>query len=154
MCYCNQDQLAKLIDNRTLTQLSNDEPTATTPNWAVVNEAIVFAENTIDGYLRGRYTLPLLNFDKVLTNWATFIARHWLYSRRMGSKSLPSDVTLGYKDAIESLKLVQNGKLHLGVGGDGNGDAGGSSGGLQPEAGQIRIRSGVRQFDAERLNQF
>ena len=148
--YCTHVDIQELIPERTLVQLSNDDPKATEPNWANVDAAIRYADNTINGYLRGRYNLPLASFDELVKAWSTFIARWWLYNRRPDGKELPAAVLLSYTDATKSLKLVQDGKLHLGVGTE----AGAVIGDLQPEGGQVRIRSGIRQFSAERLNQF
>lgn len=162
MSYCTRADIQELMAERVIVQLSNDDPRATEANWDNVDAAIRFADNTINGYLRGRYSLPLNSFDELVTAWATFIARWWLYNRRPDGKDLPTAVTLTYGDATKSLKLVQEGKLHLGVG-DGIGNAGTtggtSTGGivngeLQPEAGQIRIRSGERMFSSDRLKQF
>lgn len=162
--YCTRDDVSTLIAERTLTQLSNDDPKAITPDWDIVDSAIRFATNSINGYLRGRYTLPLVGVDALVKDWATFIARWWLYSRRPDGKDLPHAVLVSYNDAIASLKQVQAGKLNLG---DGSSNASNGAGGatvpngsvtgngdMLTEGGQIKVRSGVRQFDASRLSQY
>lgn len=164
MSYCTREQLIVDIPERTITQLSNDDPQATTPNWEIVDKSIQYAGDLVNGFLRSRYTLPLASFDTLLTIWTTAIARYRLYSRRAEGKELPPTVVANYDDAIASLKLVQNGKLNLGVGSlgtgtgttgtTGTGDAIGTVGDMQPEVGQIRIRSGVRMFASDRLNQY
>ncbi len=161
--YCTRDDIAELIPERTLTQLSNDDPKATLPNWEIVDRSIRFATNSINGFLRGRYTLPLPAVDELVKEWTTFIARWWLYNRRPDGKELPHAVVVSYDNAIASLKLVQSGKLNLGDGSvDGSNagsatGAGGSvsgNGDMLAEGGQIKVRSGVRQFDASRLSQY
>lgn len=154
--YCTHADILELVPERTLVQLSNDDPKATDVDWGNVDASIRFASNTVDGYLRGRYSLPLVGVDELVKEWSAFIARWRLYQRRPDGKDLPLAVKLSYDDAVTSLKQVQAGKLHLGIGDTANGGNGVTDGGgsLQPEAGQLRIRSGVRQFPAERLNQF
>lgn len=162
--YCTRDDIQQLIAERTLVQLSNDDPKAITPDWDNVDASIRFATNSINGYLRGRYTLPLTGVDELVKDWATFIARWWLYSRRPDGKDLPHAVMVSYTDAIASLKLVQAGKLNLGDGSSNASNAAGwatvptgnvtGNGDLLAEGGQIKVRSGVRQFDANRLSQY
>lgn len=164
--YCTRDDIAELIPERTLTQLSNDDPKATLPNWEIVDRSIRFATNSINGFLRGRYTLPLVGVDELVKEWTTFIARWWLYNRRPDGKELPHAVVVSYDNAIANLKLVQSGKLNLGDGSSNASNTAGNAstpnstgtttgnGDMLTEGGQIKVRSGLRQFDANRLSQY
>ena len=64
--YINADDLAKAMSKTELVQLTNDEPRATEPNGDVVQAAIRYACDLVDGYLRGRYPLPLQQVPTVL----------------------------------------------------------------------------------------
>ena len=59
MYYINAENMLKAMSKPELVQLTNDEPRATEPDMAVVDEAIRYASDLVDGYLRGRYPLPL-----------------------------------------------------------------------------------------------
>lgn len=147
MHYCSLDDLQLAIPARTLAQLSNDTPPATDPNMAVVERAVEHAEEVIDGYLRGRYELPLKEVPTVVRELAVSIARHWLYARRPeGKDDLPPAVVRGYKAAMEMLAAMQKGSLTIGVT---------ATQGAQPEPGKMRVRvSGVRQFTPDLLRKY
>lgn len=162
--YCSHDDIKATIAPRTLTQLSNDDPSATEPDWVNVDKAIQFAVDNVDGFLRGRYSLPLTNFDTLVTDWTVSIARYKLYLRRPEGKDIPPAVKVAYDDAIASLKLVQANKMDLGfsagaTGGTGAVDASGNPITAVPEIlpserDQIRVRSATRLFNADRLKQY
>ena len=61
MYYINAENMLKAMSKPELVQLTNDEPRATEPDMAVVDEAIRYASDLVDGYLRGRYPLPNTN---------------------------------------------------------------------------------------------
>ena len=66
MYYINAENMLKAMSKPELVQLTNDEPRATEPDMAVVDEAIRYASDLVDGYLRGRYPLPLKSVPTVL----------------------------------------------------------------------------------------
>ena len=59
MRYCTRADIGSAIPEMTLIQLSNDDPSAMQPNESVIEDGVRQAEELVDGYLRGRYTLPL-----------------------------------------------------------------------------------------------
>ena len=59
MHYCTRADIGNAIPELTLIQLSNDDPSAMQPNESVIEDGVRQAEELVDGYLRGRYTLPL-----------------------------------------------------------------------------------------------
>ena len=66
MHYCTRADIGKAIPELTLTQLSNDDPTAELPDESVIEDGVRQAEELVDGYLRGRYDLPLDPVPSVL----------------------------------------------------------------------------------------
>ena len=66
MHYCTRADIGKAIPELTLIQLSNDDPTAELPNESVIEDGVRQAEELVDGYLRGRYDLPLDPVPSVL----------------------------------------------------------------------------------------
>jgi len=84
------------------------------PDTAVVEAALVHADNTIDGYIRARYALPLTTGHDLVRTWAVSIARHFLH--RNGP---PEHVIADYRDALAALKDVSAGRMALpGIDGD------------------------------------
>ena len=79
MYYINADNMMKAMSKVELVQLTNDEPRATEPDMAVVDEAIRYACDLVYGYLRGRYPLPLKSVPTVLPPLCINIARHFLH---------------------------------------------------------------------------
>lgn len=77
---------------------------------AVVGRALADAEAMADGYLGGRYTLPLATVPPVLTGAVCDIARARLYK-----DVLPEAVEKRYDTAIKFLTLLGQGKITLGA---------------------------------------
>ena len=77
--YITRTDLTDAISLFELAQLSNDDPrgAVSEPNWDIVDKAIAYACELADGYLMGRYTLPLEPAPTVLRPLCTDIARHW-----------------------------------------------------------------------------
>ena len=73
-----------------------------------VQDAIQDATEEINGYIGGRYALPLPNVPSNLERMACDIARYRLYFQQP-----TEEVRQRYDDAISFLKLVANNKAHL-----------------------------------------
>jgi len=147
MRYCTLEDLNLAIPARTLAQLSNDTSPATDPNLPVIERAVAHAEEVIDGYLRGRYDLPLKDVPTVVRELTVSIARHWLYARRPeGKDDLPPAVVRAYKAAMDMLTAIQKGALTIGVQ---------ATQGAQPEPGKMRMKtSGPRLFGRATLDKY
>lgn len=75
---------------------------------ATINEALQDAAEEINGYIGGRYPLPLPNVPSNLNRMACDIARYRLYYQQP-----TEEVRNRYKDAIKFLERVQDEKAHL-----------------------------------------
>ena len=113
--YIHADDLSDVLSERSLIELSNDSSRATEADWDVLDKACKMATETVDGYLRSRYLLPLQQVPTLVRHICLQLARYWLYSRRPDGKGFPDNVKETYKQAIKDLEAIQNGKLHLGV---------------------------------------
>lgn len=136
MRYCTRADLGNAIPELTLTQLSNDDPSAEQPSEAVIEDGVRQAEELVDGYLRGRYNLPLDPVPTVLRDAVVYLARHWLYQRRPEGV-LPDAVKDSRKDTIKLLESIRDGVVTLGM----------PTGQAAPEPGEVRVRSRRQQFD-------
>lgn len=135
MRYCTRQDIGQAIPEVTLLQLSNDDPAAEQPNESVIEEAVRQAEELVDGYLRGRYVLPLDPVPTVLRDAVVYLARHWLYQRRPEG-AVPDAVKDSRKDTIKLLETIRDGVVTLGM----------PSGQAAPEPGEVKVRSRRQQF--------
>jgi phage gp36-like protein len=138
MRYCTRADIGNAIPEMTLIQLSNDDPAAMSPNENVIEDGVRQAEELVDGYLRGRYNLPLDPIPTVLRDAVVYLARHWLYQRRPEG-ALPDAVKDSRKDTIKLLESVRDGVVTLGM----------PTGHAAPEPGEIRVRVRKQRFDAD-----
>ena len=109
--YSSLEDIEKFVPQRSLAQLTDDEAGAEI-NQAVVEEAIVAADEVIDAHLRGRYTLPFEEIPPILKRISADIAIFHLYGRREGE--LPETISKKYKDAVRMLEAIRDGKLTIG----------------------------------------
>ena len=111
MDYCTIDDIETHISTPTLIQLTSDDGQEVV-DCAVATEAILFSSAIIDGYLRGRYTLPLNTHFPLLRILAIDLSVHRLYSRRMRD-TMPEVIENAYKNAIATLRDIQKGVISL-----------------------------------------
>ncbi|MEZ1436971.1 gp436 family protein [Pseudomonas sp. SAR267] len=135
MRYCNRLDIGNSIPELTLRQLSNDDPAAEQPNESVIEDGVRQAEELVDGYLRGRYVLPLDPVPTVLRDAVVYLTRHWLYQRRPEG-IVPDAVKDSRKDTIKLLESIRDGVVTLGM----------PTGQAAPEPGEMRVRSRRKQF--------
>ena len=139
--YISRDEMIALCSKVELIQLSRDDlenhyDQDIEPDWAVVDKAISHACQVADGYLAGRYALPLQSVPTLLNTWCGDIARYWLHKRRINASEMPKTLQTAYDDALKMLNLVQNGKMHLFAT-----DLTKNENALQKERGAYRVRS-------------
>ena len=109
--YCTIDDIEKHTSSPTLIQLSSDDGQEAV-NRVVIEEAILYASTLIDGYLRGRYSLPLDTHFPLLRIIAIDLSVYRLYSRRMRNE-MPEVIETAYKSAIATLRDIQKGVISL-----------------------------------------
>ena len=140
--YISRDEMIALCSKVELIQLSRDDLENhydyqdIEPDWAVVDKAISHACQVADGYLAGRYALPLQSVPTLLNPWCGDIARYGLNKRRTNASEMPKTLQTAYDDALKMLNLVQNGKMHLFAT-----DLTKNENALQKERGAYRVRS-------------
>lgn len=134
MAYCTLANILGIVPNNDLVQLTDDSVPAQIVVTANVDQAIADAGELIDGYLRGRYTLPLSPVPGLITTLTGDIAVYRLYARRV-KITPPEGVTERYKNALKLLEQIQSGKIALGAGAlQGGGSTPALSGGAEFDA--------------------
>lgn len=111
MDYCTIEDIETQTSTPTLIQLTSDDGQEVVDR-VVAQEAILYSSTLIDGYLRGRYTLPLDAHFPLLRILAIDLSIHRLYSRRMKDE-MPEVIENNYKNAISTLKDIQKGVISL-----------------------------------------
>lgn len=109
MSYCLVTDLVARFGERELMALTDRDGTGSVSD-VVAQHAVDDASALIDGYLHGRYNLPLNPVPSVLTSLCADIARYKLYDN-----DAPEVVTKRYDTAIAFLKSVGRGEVTLGV---------------------------------------
>ncbi len=142
MSYTANADLLSIMPERTLLQLSADDPLAAVPDWLVVTEARAYADGQIDARLRQRYSLPLATVPHELRDWAMALARRWLYERRPDGPDLPAGVREAAQEALTALNAVRDGRMHL--------DLADITGG--PAGGRVQVIAPARAFPRETLD--
>lgn len=133
MPYCTRQQMIDRFGEPELIQLTDNGPIAQgVIDDTVLNGAIDDASAEVDGYLAGRYDLPLSVVPTVLTRIACDITRYYLYD-----DAVPDRVEKRYDDAVKFLRSVGKGEISLGV------DSGGAE--AQP-ADMAEMQTGGRIF--------
>jgi phage gp36-like protein len=112
MSYCSITDIQAVIAGDDLVQLTNDFG-GDTVDTAKITDAINYVDNIIDGYIRGRYSLPMAAIPDELKFLAVDFVVYRLYSRRMQTE-VPASIAEKYGNVIKTLELVQKGMFNLG----------------------------------------
>jgi phage gp36-like protein len=113
MPYCTLDSIE--APEKDLIELTDDAGIGVIDQ-AVVDKAIAHADELIDGYLRGRYPLPLNPVPGLIAALSADISLYRLYGRRP-RLSIPESLSDKYKNALKLLDNIQKGQITLGIGG-------------------------------------
>lgn len=111
---------------------------------AVVNAALADAGALVEGYLAGRYRVPVAPVPPLLRRLACDIARHVLHGKAAGET-----VRAGHDDALRVLRDLADGRAALA-------GATAATGADVPAAapGRVLYQAPERRFDPERLAGF
>lgn len=110
--YCTSKDMIDRFGKQELIELTDRDGSAGDIVEEVLNQAVDDASATIDGYLGGRYSLPLHIVPRVLARTACDLARYYLNDDVLGDEH---QVAKRYKDGISYLEKVGRGILQLGL---------------------------------------
>jgi phage gp36-like protein len=114
MPYCALEDLIKTLPEERIIELSDDSDTPSSVNEDNVDKAIASADSDIDGYIGGRYSLPLDVIPNKIKDISVDLAIYYLWTRRPERKA-PEEIRIKYSDGIKRLKDIQDGKFLLGI---------------------------------------
>ena len=109
MAYCTQQNLVDRFGLQEMIQLTDIDNLGVI-NTLVLNQAIADADAVINGYLSGRYSLPLASPPAVLTRMACDIVRYYL-----NDDNVTDQVKRRFDEAIKLLEQVAKGIISLGL---------------------------------------
>ena len=112
MDYCTLEDIQIRIGTLPLVQLTNDDGDDNEIDTVVCEEALIYSSTLIDGYLRGKYSLPLNTHFPLLKVIALDLSIYRLYSRRIYTE-IPETISENYKNAIKTLELIKKGVITL-----------------------------------------
>ena len=113
MTYATQAELVERFGETMLVDLTDRaDPPAGAIDAGVVGDALTDTDAMIDGYLLGRYQLPLASTPALLKDLAKAIAIYKLH-RDAASDKIRGD----YEDAQKTLRLIAAGDIRLNVAG-------------------------------------
>lgn len=113
MSYCSINDIQSVIANDDLVQLTNDTG-GDSVDTTKIEDAISYVESIIDGYLRGRYSVPLTTVPDAIKYLAVDFVVYRLYSRRVNTEA-PDNVLKKFYDVIKTLQDMQKGAFSLGI---------------------------------------
>ena len=110
--YCTIEDIQKQTSRDTLVQLTDDNQLGEIDS-IIVEEAILYSETLINGYLCGRYTIPIFNeIPNILKILAIDLAIYRLYLRRFQTDT-PNSISEKYKNSTKILEQIQKGIISL-----------------------------------------
>lgn len=109
--YASVQDLQDRYPQRDLAQLT--DPDGLVVDAAKLERALAGASAVIDGYLQGRYPLPLAQVPEVLVEYACDVAMYRLQTLRPADDI--EDARARYRDVIRYLEQVSRGDLQLGL---------------------------------------
>jgi phage gp36-like protein len=112
VAYASLEDLRKLLPLGTLVALTDDEGLGTV-NEGRVEEALKQAQAEVDGYLGGRYRVPLSPVPEAARRLTADIALYNLYARTV--EAIPETRRERYRNAVRQLEAVARGEMSLGV---------------------------------------
>ena len=109
MAYCTLTDLKNTVPEEQLRQLSDDSDVDSI-DLEKVNECIRKADTTIDGYCRGRYSVPLTTVPEAIRNISIGLSVYYLFNRSL-LLTLPDSIKEAYTEATRVLKDIQAGRF-------------------------------------------
>lgn len=107
MPYATQDDLTTRYGADELVQLTDTALTGEADATKIA-AALADAEQTVNGYVAGRYAVPLSPVPDLVRRWACDLARYYLHTA-----AVPDLVEKNYQAAITGLKDVSKGVIRL-----------------------------------------
>lgn len=112
MAYCSYNDILDIIPETELVNLTVDEPDENSKvDMDRFSTVANYADELINGYLRAKYSLPLLLIPDLIKKIAADIVAYRLYIRR--PQDMPEHIKENFKEAKSDLANIQKGNITL-----------------------------------------
>ena len=111
MAYCAKADISLIMNEETLIALTDQDSPAVAVDDTVVAWAIASADNLINSYLGGSYTVPLVTVPALVKDISVDISIYNLYARRPENGMVPDLYVTRYKDRLKDLDKIADGTL-------------------------------------------
>lgn len=111
MPYATETDLTTRYGADELVQLTDDTGTGTADP-AKIAAALADADEAVNGYVAGRYAVPLSPVPMLVRRWSCDLARYFLHTA-----AVPELVEANYREAIKGLDAVAKGTITLAAAG-------------------------------------
>ena len=138
MTYATESDMISRFGQDEIQQLT-DRNNAGMIDVTVLGMALADADATINGYLAGRYILPLTVVPAALVKRAADLARYYLFGIQA-----PDLVKSNHDDALTWLKQVNTGIVELGI----------DQATISAETSGISVKTNTRIFSASTLSDY
>lgn len=98
-----------------LSSYTVDEQAAVAAALALINSKLLDAESTVNGFLSGRYAVPLITVPRLVMTITCDLTRYALYDD-MATEAISNRNA----DALKLLRSISKGEISLGIDGAGN----------------------------------
>ncbi|EJW5648928.1 DUF1320 domain-containing protein [Salmonella enterica] len=136
--YCTPEDVMAVLPRQQLIELTCDlqghsvrQALPDSPDEAVLNEAIRYASEYADGFLRNRYQVPLASVPTIIRDLVVNLTIERLYLRRPAN-DLPESVKRLSVGTLKTLELIRSGRMTPGTLAEQT---------ALPEPGQTRVKS-------------
>lgn len=109
MAYCTTDDLKNYIPASQIIQLTDDADVDQIDS-DKLTDCIRRGDDLIDGYLRGRYALPLVSVPPVIRDLSTKLAAYFLFKRSL-ILTMPEPIKEDYQYCTDVLVKIQKGMI-------------------------------------------
>jgi phage gp36-like protein len=109
MAYCTLADLKAHMPEEEILQITDQHDTDEIDE-EKIDEYIRRADSTIDGYLRGRFSLPLTTVPGDIRNISIELAIYYMYKSQL-ALTLPEAAKKNFSDSMSMLKDIQSGRF-------------------------------------------
>ena len=109
MAYTTVNELKLYIPSEVLLQITDDNSTDSIDQ-EKIQYCIRQADDLIDGYLRGRYPVPLTTVPAMISDVSVKLAVYFLFKRAL-ILTMPETITADYNDGMAILRDIQKGRI-------------------------------------------
>ena len=111
MAYCKEVDVSNAATKRTVRQLTDDAQGSTIES-VIVTQAIAWADDRINGYLRAQHDVPITPVPALVKQMSIDLTVYRLYNRRL-DRGIPDSVEFLFERNEKTLEKINKGLIQL-----------------------------------------